>query len=31
MRQVDMNDIGAPIDEENIKVTMADFEKALLG
>ena len=25
-----MNDIGAPIDEENIKVTMADFEKALL-
>lgn len=30
MRQVDMNDIGAPIDEENIKVTMADFEKALL-
>ena len=29
-RQVDMNDIGAPIDEENIKVTMADFELALL-
>lgn len=29
-RQVDMNDIGAPIDEDNIKVTMADFEMALL-
>ena len=29
-RQVDMNDIGAPIDEDNIKVTMADFELALL-
>jgi len=29
-RQVDMNDIGAPIEEENIKVTMDDFEMALL-
>ena len=29
-RQVDMNDIGATIEEENIKVTMADFELALL-
>lgn len=29
-RQVDATDLGKPIDEENIKVTMADFERALL-
>ena len=28
-RQVDATDLGKPIDEESIKVTMADFERAL--
>mmetsp|Transcript_5408 Transcript_5408/g.18799 ORF Transcript_5408/g.18799 Transcript_5408/m.18799 type:complete len:728 (-) Transcript_5408:177-2360(-) len=28
-RQVDISDISAPLDEDNIKVTMADFEEAL--
>uniref|UniRef100_A0A7S0RIV4 Vesicle-fusing ATPase n=1 Tax=Chlamydomonas leiostraca TaxID=1034604 RepID=A0A7S0RIV4_9CHLO len=28
-RQVDFNDLHKPLDEDNIKVTMADFERAL--